>query len=565
MADAVPPGRTTSGRDRPVDDAAARRGRRTLSVHDSASDRGSPLRGSAPEGDSARARVAARATAGPAGRRVAARDQRVALVRAGRRCRRRRRPTQRIVEAAAGCPRTAAVTGWACADVARRALVRRSDARRATGARSRSRSAAGDIAPAAAASTSAQELVPAARSGAVDGVRVTTRCWTRRLRDAQAPRPTRPPSSPSTWRPTTTSCPLAELAASSTRARWIRQGVQARARAAAARSTENSWSPQEPVMRRHVGGRRLPAAAAANRPVFDLAGRLVGTPDLLDPDTGVVRRVRRRACTWPAPRATPTCAKEAAYRGVGLEAWSRWSRRTCATADPFVRRLRDGVRASATRRAGRRAPVADRAAAAGGRPPRTVDAASGARRRTTAPRLLRYRRASWPRTARAAGVVQGRSGRLNGRARQHEIVPRYRERGPTPRSDRGQGRKRWATPVADRGGQRPAAGKVSTQAVRIELRHAPADGGEALGGADAHDRGGDGVGGRDRGLEDVRRRVEHRGRHRLGREAAGRVEVDDAAAEGAHDAPAAGLGAERDRGRGREDHPERAGRRTAAT
>ena len=56
---------------------------------------------------------------------------------------------------------------------------------------------------------------------------------------------------------------------------------------------------------------------------------------------------------------------------------------------------------------------------------------------------------------------------------------------------------------------------------------------------------------------DVRRGVEHRGRDRLGGEAAGGVEVDDPAAEGAHDPPAAGPGAERDRGGGREDHPER--------
>ena len=48
--------------------------------------------------------------------------------------------------------------------------------------------------------------------------------------------------------------------------------------------------------------------------------------------------------------------------------------------------------------------------------------------------------------------------------------------------------------------------------------------------------------------EDERRRVEHRRADRLGGEAAGRVEVDDPAAEGAHDPPAAGVGAERDRG-----------------
>ena len=66
---------------------------------------------------------------------------------------------------------------------------------------------------------------------------------------------------------------------------------------------------------------------------------------------------------------------------------------------------------------------------------------------------------------------------------------------------------------------------------------------------------GDRLGRRDRRLEDERRRVEHRGGHRLGGEAARRVDVDDAPAERAHDAPAAGVGAERDRARPRARPP----------
>ncbi|WP_183092514.1 hypothetical protein [Nocardioides stalactiti] len=50
---------------------------------------------------------------------------------------------------------------------------------------------------------------------------------------------------------------------------------------------ENSWSPMESVMKvlwMQHGGFRMPLQ---NRPVFDLAGRLIGTPDLFDPIAGV--------------------------------------------------------------------------------------------------------------------------------------------------------------------------------------------------------------------------------------------------------------------------------------
>lgn len=59
-------------------------------------------------------------------------------------------------------------------------------------------------------------------------------------------------------------------------------GIQ-RARDAARLADENAWSPRETHTRlaweRHTGRRPL-----ANRPVFDLEGRHLGTPDLLEPD-----------------------------------------------------------------------------------------------------------------------------------------------------------------------------------------------------------------------------------------------------------------------------------------
>lgn len=87
--------------------------------------------------------------------------------------------------------------------------------------------------------------------------------------------------------------------------------------AALALGDENSWSPQESHVRltwqRTTGRRPL-----ANRPVFDLAGRHVGTPDLVDPVTGVLgeydgdvhltRSARRR-----------DLEREQSFREVGLE------------------------------------------------------------------------------------------------------------------------------------------------------------------------------------------------------------------------------------------------------
>ena len=94
---------------------------------------------------------------------------------------------------------------------------------------------------------------------------------------------------------------------------------------------------------------------------------------------------------------------------------------------------------------------------------------------------------------------------------------------------------------------RPAIGKVSTQATTMLTGDRPPDRRQTLGRADAHDRRGDDLRGRDRCLVDEGGDVEDRRGRRLGGEAARRVEVDDAPAERAHDPPATGVGAERDR------------------
>lgn len=70
---------------------------------------------------------------------------------------------------------------------------------------------------------------------------------------------------------------------------WWRQsytGVE-QARAAVALGDENSWSPEEVGMRlswRDAGV----TTPLTNRPVFDLRGHHLATPDLIDPDAGVV-------------------------------------------------------------------------------------------------------------------------------------------------------------------------------------------------------------------------------------------------------------------------------------
>lgn len=60
-----------------------------------------------------------------------------------------------------------------------------------------------------------------------------------------------------------------------------------RLRAAIGLGDENVWSPQETTMRLRWTARR-PCRLLCNQPIFDLRGRHLLTPDLLDPSTGVL-------------------------------------------------------------------------------------------------------------------------------------------------------------------------------------------------------------------------------------------------------------------------------------
>lgn len=123
-------------------------------------------------------------------------------------------------------------------------------------------------------------------------------------------------------------------------------GIQ-RARDALVEAEENSWSPRETRMRgvwtRRAGLRR----PRCNAPVFDLAGRHVGTPDLVDPVTGLVGLYHGDS-HLSLVGASADAVKEDAYRDLGLEPVSMlatdWN-----DLDAFVRRLLAAARRARSR------------------------------------------------------------------------------------------------------------------------------------------------------------------------------------------------------------------------
>ncbi len=91
-----------------------------------------------------------------------------------------------------------------------------------------------------------------------------------------------------------------------------------RCREAIPLADENSWSPAEVEMRKVwtvMAGHPRPLC---NRPLFDHAGRHLGTPDLVDPVAGVVGEYDGALHLAGRRRATDL-QREAAFRAVGLE------------------------------------------------------------------------------------------------------------------------------------------------------------------------------------------------------------------------------------------------------
>lgn len=94
-------------------------------------------------------------------------------------------------------------------------------------------------------------------------------------------------------------------------------GIQ-QARDALALGEENSWSPQETRMRGVWTRRAGLPRPRCNVPVFDLGGTHVGTPDMIDPVSGLVG-LYHGGSHLELVGAAADLKKDAAYRDLGLE------------------------------------------------------------------------------------------------------------------------------------------------------------------------------------------------------------------------------------------------------
>jgi hypothetical protein len=94
-------------------------------------------------------------------------------------------------------------------------------------------------------------------------------------------------------------------------------GIQ-QARDALAEADENSWSPRESQMRGVWTRRAGLARPLCNAPIFTTDGRHVGTPDLVDPHTGLLGLYNGRD-HLTLVGASKDRDQEAAYRDLGLE------------------------------------------------------------------------------------------------------------------------------------------------------------------------------------------------------------------------------------------------------
>lgn len=116
---------------------------------------------------------------------------------------------------------------------------------------------------------------------------------------------------------------------------------------------ENAWSPAEVAMRtvwRDLAGLPRPLC---NRPVFDLSGRLIGTPDLLDPMAGVAGEYDSALHLEGSQRARDL-HREGLFRAAGLEYVTMLAADLARPASFVTRLLQAYARAA-------RQPVSDRA------------------------------------------------------------------------------------------------------------------------------------------------------------------------------------------------------------
>lgn len=113
-------------------------------------------------------------------------------------------------------------------------------------------------------------------------------------------------------------------------------GIQ-QARDALGEADENSWSPQETRMRGLWTRRAGLPRPLTNRPVFDLDGHHVGTPDLIDPGSGLVGLYHGDSHLSLVGAAKDN-QQDADYRDLGLEPVSMFAT-DWHHPDVFVRRL----------------------------------------------------------------------------------------------------------------------------------------------------------------------------------------------------------------------------------
>lgn len=108
-------------------------------------------------------------------------------------------------------------------------------------------------------------------------------------------------------------------------------------RQACALADENAWSPMEATLRIRWGNLGHPRPLT-NRPVFDLNGRHIGTPDVIDPVTGVLGEYDGEIHLEGTRRALDL-RREHVYREHGLEPVTMVAADTIDDG-PFAARLR---------------------------------------------------------------------------------------------------------------------------------------------------------------------------------------------------------------------------------
>ncbi len=144
---------------------------------------------------------------------------------------------------------------------------------------------------------------------------------------------------------------------------------------------ENVWSPQEPPMRL-VWKAHVPRPLLTNRPLFDRAGRHLITPDLLDEEAGVVGEYDGAVHLEHGPRRRDL-DRDALYRDLRLELVTMMSSDRRDT-DHFVARLAAAYQRAAERRGSPRTWTTEQ-------PAWWVDTSTVARRRA----LTADQRAIW--------------------------------------------------------------------------------------------------------------------------------------------------------------------------